>query len=139
MHERLDGQAPVEQSTDRAFGLVMAGACAVLGTVAWWKNPHGEAIFWLAGVGAAFLLLALFWSTPLKPLNKLWLKFGELLHKIISPIVMGAMYFLIITPIGILVRLFGKDVLRMKMDPRASSYWIDVTDESQSSSMKQLF
>ena len=139
MHERTEGQAPVKQSSDRAFGFVMAGACVVFGTVAWWKNPHSEAIVWLAGIGAAFLILALFWDVPLRPLNKAWLKFGELLHKIISPVVMGLMFFVIMTPIGILMRLSGKDMLRMKLDPQAASYWIDVSGDDQSSTMNQQF
>jgi hypothetical protein len=61
----------------------------------------------------------------LSPLNRLWLRFGLLLHKIVSPLVLGIMFFLVITPIGLLMRAVGKDLLRLKFDKRSSSYWIE--------------
>ncbi len=60
----------------------------------------------------------------LAPLNRVWTKFGLLLHKVVSPIVLGVMFYLVITPTGLLMRLFGKDPLRLKFDGTAKSYWI---------------
>jgi hypothetical protein len=58
-------------------------------------------------------------------LNRLWLKFGLLLYKVMNPLVLGLLFFVTITPIGLVMRAFGKDFLRMKMDRSAKSYWID--------------
>jgi len=60
----------------------------------------------------------------LAPLNKLWMKFGLLLHSIVNPLVMGLLFFLTITPIALFFRASGKDQLRLKLDPAARSYWI---------------
>ena len=71
-----------------------------------------------------FLILGLLNSKLLGPLNKLWIKFGELLGKIISPIVMGIVYFFVVTPIGLIMRLFRKDILKIKFSKK-NSYWIE--------------
>lgn len=71
-----------------------------------------------------FLILGLLNSKILTPFNIIWVKFGELLGKIIAPIIMGIIYFLIITPIGLFLRLIGKDILNLKFN-KNKSYWID--------------
>ena len=71
-----------------------------------------------------FLILGLLNSKLLSPLNNLWIKFGEILGKIIAPIVMAVVYFLILTPISLLVRLFGKDLIGIKFSNNIKSYWI---------------
>ena len=71
-----------------------------------------------------FLILGLFNSKILSPLNKVWIKFGEILGRVIAPIVMAAVYFLILTPISLFVRLFGKDLISMKFNDSLKSYWI---------------
>lgn len=75
-------------------------------------------------VAGAFLLLAMLIPQVLAPANRLWTKFGLLLHNIVSPIALGILFFLVVTPTGLLMRLFGKDPLRLRFDPAASSYWI---------------
>ena len=75
-------------------------------------------------VSIIFLLLALLVPKALAPLNWVWTKFGLLLHKIVSPIVLGVLFFLVFTPIGITFRLFGGDPLRLRFDSKAQSYWI---------------
>ena len=80
---------------------------------------------WSLIISFIFLFLALLNSKILTPLNKLWFKFGILLGKIISPIIMGIIFFLVVTPIGLLMRLFGKDVLNLKLNKKESSYWIE--------------
>ena len=74
-------------------------------------------------VAITFLTLGLLDSRFLTPLNKLWIKFGELLGRVISPIVMGAIFFLIVTPIGLFMRLIQRDLLRTKFT-KDNSYWI---------------
>ena len=71
-----------------------------------------------------FLLLAALVPGVLAPANRLWTKFGLLLHHIVSPIALGILFFLVVTPTGLLMRLFGKDPLRLRFDPDADSYWI---------------
>ena len=79
---------------------------------------------WALGAAAAFLLLACVWTAPLRPLNYLWLKLGLLLFHVVSPLALGLLFYLTITPIGLLMRACGKDPLRLRRDPAAASYWL---------------
>ena len=85
-----------------------------------------------------FLLIAYFKSEILRPLNKLWMNFGLFLGMIVSPIVMGIIFFVIFSPIGILMRLFGRDELLIKLK-RKHSYWINRNDDIQSNSFMKQF
>ncbi len=83
---------------------------------------------------------ALFLPRLLIPFNKAWLKFGDVIHRIVSPLIMSVIFFCIITPIGVVMRLFGKEFLQLRQDPTALSYWIDCQGINQrSQSMKQQF
>ncbi len=109
-------------TSDRAFGLVFTLVFSVLG--AWpliHKHPARPWAFW---VSAAFLLVSLTLPRALHPLNLLWTRFGKLLSKVTNPIVAGLMFYLVFTPAGLLLKLFGKDLLRLKFDRAAASYWI---------------
>ena len=75
-------------------------------------------------ISTVFLILGIFNSKILSPLNSLWIKFGELLGRIVAPIVMALVYFVILTPISLLVRIFGKDLLGLKFLKKQNSYWI---------------
>ena len=98
-------------------------------------NSNGIRI-WSLVIAVVFFILVLFNSKLLVPLNRMWLKFGELLGKIISPIVMAFVYFFVITPIAIIIRLLGKDLLKVKFNTR-SSYWI--SRDKNIGSMKKQF
>jgi hypothetical protein len=78
-------------------------------------------------LAAAFLLVAFVYPRILGPLNRLWLKFGLLLYKVMNPLVLGLLFFVTIMPIGLFMRAMGKDFLRLRRDPDAKSYWIDRT------------
>jgi hypothetical protein len=123
MHEHTPRHAsPVPSSSDRSFGLVFA---AVFLIVALYPLLHAAGIrLWAIAVSGVFLLLALLLPQVLAPANRLWTKFGLLLHTIVSPIALGILFFLVVTPTGLLMRLFGKDPLRLRFDPAADSYWI---------------
>jgi hypothetical protein len=96
--------------------------------------------FLFLGAGGSFLVCALFFPTVLSPLNKAWFRLGLLLGKIASPIVLGAIFFLMITPVALLMRLGGRDVLGLRRKKSVSSYWIDRTaSEPNSSSFKNQF
>jgi hypothetical protein len=124
-HEIFDRQDDVKQSSDRNFGLVMAGVFLVVALLPLvWRFSLGAVHWWAVGVSVMFATLALTWTAPLAPLNKLWLQFGLLLHKIVSPIVLGLLFYVAVMPTGLIMRLLGKDPLRLRRDPNAKSYWI---------------
>ena len=127
----------VKMGSERSFGIVFA---VVFGIIALWPLKNGGDIrLWASIVSGAFLLIAFLMPKLLKPMNFVWFKFGLLLHKIVSPITMGLIYFLTVTPIGLLLRLFGKDVLNQKLDRDAETYWItiDPAKAAQSSMRNQ--
>lgn len=98
---------------------------AVFALVAFWPLIHGHAVrWWSVGVAVLFLLVALLKPAWLSHLNKAWTRFGLLLSAVVSPIALGVLFFVVITPIGLLMRLTGKDPLRLKFDRSAESYWI---------------
>ena len=122
VHETTHRDAPAKISSDRSFGLVFA---AVFAIVAVWPLIHGEDVrWWGLAVGAAFLLIALTIPRILNPLNRVWAAFGLLLHKIVSPVIMGAIFFVAVTPTALLMRILGKIPMQLRFDPKASSYWI---------------
>jgi hypothetical protein len=100
----------------------MAGAFAVLWVWPWIR--HGHSLRWWAfGLALAFLILALAAPAWLAPLNRLWFKFGLVLQKVVSPIIMGLLFFGAVLPVGLIVRLRGKDPLRLKRSDEPT-YWI---------------
>ena len=124
-HESYERPEEIRGSSDRSFGVVFAVVFALIGLLP--LVSGGAVRMWSLAVGAAFLLVALAFPSVLAPLNRLWLRFGLLLHKIVSPLVLGIMFFLVITPMGVLMRAFGKDLLRLKLDRQLASYWIERT------------
>lgn len=121
-HENLNRDQHVEGSSDRAFGLVFAGGFLVIAVMPLF---HGGALrWWSVGVAALVALVALVKPALLAGLNRLWTKLGILLSKVVSPIALGILFYVVITPIGLVIRLTGKDPLRLKFDPNAESYWI---------------
>jgi len=109
-------------SSDRTFGLVMAGALALLALINGWH--HGR--LWPWELTIAVLLLSAAWLRPilLNPLNRLWMKLGLLLHRVVNPIVMGLLFYGTIWPTGLVMRMRGRDLLRLKREPEADTYWI---------------
>lgn len=121
-HEFRGREEFVQTSSERSFGLVFAVVFAVVGLF----NLHGAGSYWPYWLGAAalFVLLALAAPRVLAPLNRLWAKFGLLLHRIISPLILAILFYGCITPIGYLMRLTGKDPLRLRFEGEQRSYWI---------------
>ena len=109
--------------TDRSFGFTIAGALAVIGAVLMWRSHRFGVPF--LGVAAAFALAALTVPRILRPLNVVWMYFGMLLNKIVSPLILGLIFFVLFTPVSLLFRVMGRDVLRRKYEPKSRSYWID--------------
>lgn len=124
--------------SERTFGLVFAGLFVIIGC-----RPllHGAAPYWWALVLAvAFAIAAFVAPGLLKPLNWLWHRFGLLLHKIMSPLLMGAIFFIAVTPVAVIMRLLGKDMLSLRRRRDLASYWIvREAPGSEPDSMKQQF
>lgn len=123
-HERLRAhEESVAVGSDRAFGVVFAVVFTIIGV---WPLLRGEpARGWGLVVAAIFLTLALVRPRTLAPLNRLWLRLGLVLHACISPVILGLLFYGTVAPIGLLLRLFGKDVLRLRFEPASPTYWIE--------------
>ena len=124
----------IKISSNRSFGIVFFIVFLIIALYPLSKN--GEIRIWFVIVSLIFLLLGLFNSKILTPLNKLWFKFGVILGKIISPLVMGIIFFIVVTPIGLVMRLFGKDLLNLRYNLN-KSYWIE--KDGPKSKMKNQF
>ena len=111
-----------KKSSNRSFGILFF--LVLLGFGLWPLTKEMSPNIYLIIISVIFLILGLLNSKLLSPLNNLWIKFGEILGKVIAPIVMAVVYFLILTPISLLVRLFGKDLIEMKFNNNVKSYWI---------------
>ena len=110
------------QSSNKSFGLLFFVVFLIIGL---WPLKNGESLnFYFITVSVVFLILGLLNSKLLSPLNKSWIKLGEILGIIIAPIVMALVYFVILTPISIIVRVFGKDLLGLKSFKEKDTYWI---------------
>ena len=127
-------QDDVKIGTNRSFGIVFF---LVFITISLYPLLHGENIrVWSLIISITFLVLGLLNSKLLNPLNKIWFKFGLILGKIISPIVMGIIFFLVVTPIALFMRLLKKDLLNLKFNKK-NTYWIEKSGPK--SKMKNQF
>ena len=123
------------KSSNRSFGLLFFFIFLIVGL---WPLKNGENInFYFIVISFIFLILGLINSKLLSPLNKLWIKFGEILGIIIAPIVMALVYFIFLTPISLIVRIFGKDLLGLKFLKNKETYW--VKRKKDLASMKKQF
>ena len=131
----MSSNSKIKISSNRSFGLVFF---VVFLIVALWPLKHDEDIrLWSLGLSIIFFILGIFNSKLLTPLNKLWFKFGIFLGVIVSPMVMGIVYFAVVTPTGVLMRLLGKDLLRTSKIKNTSTYWIK--RDKQKNTMKKQF
>jgi hypothetical protein len=121
-HEVFSRDVEVVAGSDRSFGIMMA---AVLAAVALLNAWHAGRLWpWAGGLAALLLAAALLRPSVLSPLNRIWLKFGLLLHSVVNPVVMALLFYGTVLPTGLVMRMMGKDPLRLKREPDADSYWI---------------
>ncbi len=121
VEHNLHREETLEMSSDKTFGLVFFAVFALIGLLPLF---HGGPIrIWSLIVGAAFLLAALFAPRSIRPLNRLWMRLGALLHHIVSPVALAVVFYLTVAPIGLGMRLFGKDPLKLSFDKNRTSYW----------------
>ena len=129
-------KSKIQTNSNRSFGIVFS---IVFIIIAFWsfRGDFSQIKILPLLISLIFLILGLINSKLLTPLNKLWIKFGNLLGSIISPIIMAIIFFLVVTPTGILLRIFGKDLLNIKQKSNKNSYWIK--KDKRISKMKQEF
>ena len=131
----MTSKSKIKISSNRSFGLVFF---VVFLIIALWPLKSGEEFrLWSLVLSIIFFILGILNSKLLTPLNKLWFKFGIFLGAIISPIIMGIVYFLVVTPTGVFMRLLGKDLLKTSKVKNTSTYWIK--RNKQQSTMKKQF
>ena len=123
-----------KNNQNRSFGILFFIVFVLIGI---WPILNGNSIrFWSIFIAIIFLTLGLLNSNILKPLRLVWIKLGEILGKIIAPIVMGIIYFIIVTPIGLFLKIIGKDLIKINFS-KDNSYWIK--REKNINSMKKQF
>ena len=111
-----------KNTQNRSFGILFFIVFLILSL--WPLTKNSELNIYLLFIAIIFLVLGLINSKILSPLNRAWIKFGESLGRIIAPIVMAIVYFIILTPISLIVRIFGKDLISLKFKKDLNSYWI---------------
>jgi len=124
----------IKIGSNKSFGIVFFIVFLLIAVYPLINN--GELRIWSLILSLTFLILGLLNSKILYPLNKIWFKFGLLLGRIVSPLVMVIIFFLVVTPIGLLMRILNKDLLNLKFN-KSKSYWIEKNE--QKSKMKNQF
>jgi large-conductance mechanosensitive channel len=141
LHENYLDDEPIQTGSNRAFGCTVGSILIVIGAVkAILTGAVTTVSLFIFALGALLLLLGIAMPGRLSALNKFWLKFGILLSRIVNPIVLAVLFFLVITPMALVMRLAGKRPLRLSPDPSASSYWLKrELLEGEPSSMRRQF
>ena len=122
--------------SDRSFGLVFTVVFTLVGLLPLWRGAGPR--WWAVSVAIVVGGLTLAWPPALAPANRIWLRIGLLLHKIVNPIVMGAIFYLVVTPFGLVMRRRNKGLTAtLRRDDSAATYWISRSDAS--SPMNQQF
>ena len=111
----------MKKSSEKSFGILFSIVFFLIAI--WFFLEDGEIRFWALALAFIFLFVAFLKKKLLKPLNLTWIKFGEVLGKIIAPLVMALIFFFILTPLSFVIRIFGKDLLKLKLS-KDNSYWI---------------
>lgn len=112
----------VESGSDRSFGYVFCALFAIIGL--WPLLSGGMPRLWSLAIAAGFLAVSLLRPRLLRPLNRLWFKFGMLLSRVVNPLIMGLVFYITVAPIGLLMRVLGKDLLGLRLSKETESYWI---------------
>ena len=113
----------IKIGSNKSFGIVFFILFLFIGLYPILNNNSIR--LWSIVIAALFLILGIFNSKLLSPLNKIWYKFGILLSKLISPLIIGLIFFFVVTPTGLLMRIIGKDLLNLKFNKKDKSYWIE--------------
>lgn len=137
IHEEFSRAHEVKQSSDRSFGLVFSIVFAAIGL--WPLLGGGSIKIWPLGIGIVFAVVAFVAPHLLAPANWLWQRFGLLLNRFVSPIILSLMFFVVLLPFGLFMRLTGRDFLNLKFDSNAKTYWIKRNPGPAPETMKKQF
>ncbi len=137
----IDGASRATRGQQRSFGLLLAAAFALAGFWPWvaGRSAAAELNLWALAVAVAALAAALLRPRLLGPAAGLWLGFGRLSHRLLSPVVMACVFFAVVTPLALAMRLAGRDPLRRRFEPGAPSYWIEREPGPAPDTMKHQF
>lgn len=122
-HEHVSSESETPRASNRSVGVVLAVVFGLIG--AWPTLSDAPVRPWALAVAAGLLVLALVLPRALTPVAWLWLGLGNLLHHLVSPLILGLLYIVAVIPTGLYLKVTGKDPLRLKWDPEAPSYWIN--------------
>jgi hypothetical protein len=129
-HENIAEREAVPMPSDKSFGITIGCALAIIGGIVFWRHGLTITATVLFGVAALFFAAAFLFASYLRPLNFLWLKFGLLLHKIVNPLILGFLFYVVFVPMGVVMRMAGVDFLRTRRKTKPESYWILRSDEN---------
>lgn len=121
-HESFEARDAISVGSERSFGIVFAAVFLIIGL--WPLLGDGATRLWALAVSGVLLVFAFAFPRFLRPLNFLWFKFGMLLNRVMSPVIMGVLFFLTVTPTAMAFRLLGKDPLRLRLNRKSKSYWL---------------
>jgi hypothetical protein len=139
-HERFGEREQVKPPSEKSFGITIGCALAIIGAVSAWRHGLNAVQITLFAAAAAFIGAAFLFASILKPLNILWMKFGLVLHKVVNPIILGLLFYVVFVPMGLIMRMAGVDFLRTRQKMRPQSYWVLRGSENLAeSSMKNQF
>ena len=108
--------------SNRSFGWTFTGAFALFGAYHMWHG--GAASLWMLAAAAVTAVITLTRETWLTPLNRAWMKLGEILGRVVTPVVLGVIFFAVFTPVAVLMRAFGRDAMCRRFEPGQPSYWV---------------
>ena len=137
IHEDFTSKVEVRKSTDRNFGFVFTVFWMVLGLSP--LRHHGPVRLWAMLLSAVFLALTMMRSSLLGPMNRIWTGLGELLARVMNPIVTAVLFFGVITPAAVILRAVGKDLLKLRFVRQSSTYWIEREQQVERDSMSRQF
>ncbi len=136
-HESYEREEEIVGSSDRSFGIVFTVVFTVIGL--WPLLGANPPRWWSLAIAAAILAVSLLRPGLLARPNKLWMRFGLLLHKVTNPIIMGLLFFVVMTPMGLGRRLFVRDPMNLKRREDLESYWVSRDEAQRASSMEKQF
>ncbi len=141
LHENYRDDEPAQAGSDRAFGCSVGAILMAIGAAkAFMAAAVTPVSFLIFAAGAVLLFLGIIAPSRLSTLNRLWLKIGAIISKIVNPIVLALLFFLVVTPMAFVMRIAGKRPLRLAADRTAASYWIErQPPEAGASNMKRQF
>lgn len=134
-HESFDRSAPVKVGSNKQFGYVFAVFFFILSISSWAIRPKVRLVF--MGLSVLMAAAALLNPQILQKPNRLWAQFGHLLSQVVSPLILGFLFFVVFTPMAFLLKICRKDILDLKIEPSKNTYW--VKGSAQDSSMKDQF